>query len=255
LNIALCIAIFAGAVILTKNAPAWLTKLAGSRDVVNAIMWLTAAVLCLPFFIATFRKLQAVGLLIAETAVSQSAAGERAPAIRSVIAQVIPMAGIVAMALLVVALSAALLPPTDILLVLGGLILIVAGVLWRSFIKLYSKAQFALTETLSQPPAPHVDETPRTLSDFLAGAELKNLEITERSPAAGKLIAELRLRTLTGASIVAIQRNGANLVNPGPEDDIQRGDRVLLLGTREHLRAAEALIAGEAKGPGAKSPP
>ena len=247
LNIALCIAIFAGAVIVARSAPAWLTRIAGSSEVVNAIMWLTAAVLCLPLFIATFRKLQAVGLLIAETAVSQSAAGERAPAVRSVIAQVIPMAGIVAMALLVVALSAALLPPTDILLVLGGLILIVAGVLWRSFIKLYSKAQFALTETLSQPPAPHVEETPRSLTDLLAGAELKNIEIVPTSPAAGKLIAELRLRTLTGASIVAVQRDGASMVNPGPEDDIQPGDRVLLLGTREHLTAAEALIAGGTK--------
>ena len=244
LNIALCIAIFAGAVIVTKSAPAWLTRIAGSSDVVNAIMWLTAAVLCLPLFIATFRKLQAVGLLIAETAVSQSAAGDRAPAVRSVIAQVIPMAGIVAMALLVVALSAALLPPTDIVLVLGGLILIVAGVLWRSFVKLYSKAQFALTETLSQPPAPHVGETPGSLKDLLAGAELKNIEIVSTSPAAGKLIAELRLRTLTGASIVAVQRDGTSMINPGPEDDIQPGDRVLLLGTREHLTAAEALILG-----------
>ena len=244
LNIALCIAIYAGALILTQNAPRWLTNLAGSGDVVNAFMWLAASLLSLPLFIATFRKLQAVGLLIAETAVTQSAAGEKAPMIRSVIAQVIPMAGIVGMALLVVALSAALLPATDILFVLGGVVLIVAGVLWRSFIKLYSKAQYALVETFSHPPAPHAPEEPRAFSDMLAGAEIKNIEIADSSPAAGKLIAELRLRTLTGASVVAIQRDGASVINPGPEDDIQPGDRVLLLGTRDHLKAAEALLTG-----------
>jgi CPA2 family monovalent cation:H+ antiporter-2 len=81
---------------------------------------------------------------------------------------------------------------------------------------------------------------------MLAGAELKNIEIRGGSPAAGKLIAELRLRTLTGASIVAIQRDGTSMINPGPEDDIQPGDFVLLLGTRDHLKAAEALLKGKA---------
>ena len=56
----------------------------------------------------------------------------------------------------------------------------------------------------------------------------------------GKLIRELELRTRTGASIVGFARNGTNLINPGPDEELQAGDQVLLLGTRAQLDAARA---------------
>ena len=62
------------------------------------------------------------------------------------------------------------------------------------------------------------------------------------SPTAGKLIRELALRTQTGASIVAIERKGATLVNPGPDEEIAANDQVLLLGTRKQLDAARAAL-------------
>jgi monovalent cation:H+ antiporter-2, CPA2 family len=248
LNIALCIATFTVAIIVSRKAPERLIQFAGSSRVVNPILWLAASLVCLPLLIATFRKLQAVGLLLAQSAVAPAAAGERTAAVRSVISQAIPMAGLVAMALIVLALSSALLPATNTLLVLGILVFVVAMMMWRTFIKLYSKAQYALVETLSQPPPPHRDDQPRQLSDLLAGAELKPIVIRSDSPAAGRLIAELRLRTLTGASIVGIQRNGVSIVNPGPEDDLQAGDKVLLLGTQAHLTAAESYLIGRTTG-------
>ena len=42
-------------------------------------------------------------------------------------------------------------------------------------------------------------------------ANLEKVEITSASPAAGKLIHELQLRTQTGASIVGIERGEHNL--------------------------------------------
>lgn len=34
--------------------------------------------------------------------------------------------------------------------------------------------------------------------------------------------------------------NGANLINPGPDEELQAGDQVLLLGTRTQLDVAKA---------------
>jgi len=52
----------------------------------------------------------------------------------------------------------------------------------------------------------------------------------------------LQLRTRTGASIVGIERNGASLINPGPDEELQSGDQVLLLGDLAQLDAAKAAL-------------
>jgi CPA2 family monovalent cation:H+ antiporter-2 len=75
---------------------------------------------------------------------------------------------------------------------------------------------------------------------LLREANLETVSIRADSAAAGRLIRELELRTTTGASIVAVERAGANLLNPGADEEIQPGDQVLLLGSRAQLDAARA---------------
>ena len=75
-------------------------------------------------------------------------------------------------------------------------------------------------------------------------ALLETVPLPPESAAAGKLIRELQLRTRTGASIVGIERNGASVINPGPDDELLPGDRVLLIGTAPQLAAARTALAG-----------
>ena len=49
-------------------------------------------------------------------------------------------------------------------------------------------------------------------------------------------------RTLTGASIVGIERAGTNLINPGPDEEILAGDRLVLLGSPEQLRLGRRFL-------------
>ena len=114
--------------------------------------------------------------------------------------------------------------------------------LWRSFIKIYSKAQVALQETFAQPPAPRPHGAPAALQSMLREADLETVTIAADSPAAGKLIRELELRTRTGASIVGIERSGANIINPSADEELQSGDQVLLLGTRDQIDSAKAVF-------------
>jgi CPA2 family monovalent cation:H+ antiporter-2 len=178
---------------------------------------------------------------VAETKVTEAAAGERTAAIRAVVAQIVPIAGMIALGLFVLVLSSALLPTFNVLLVLLGLIVLITMRLWRSFIKVYAKAQVALQETFAQTPAPfHVGST--ALPPLLREADLQAVTLALDSPAAGKLIGELELRTRTGASIVGIERNGEKIINPGPDEELQAGDQVLLLGTRPQIDAATAAL-------------
>lgn len=182
------------------------------------------------------RKLQALGLLIAETKVTPAAAGECTAAIRAVVAQGVPITGTVAMGLLVLVLSSALLPTFEVLQVLLAIVALVTWLLWRSFIKIYSKAQAALQETFAQPPPPRPHDAPATLPSLLRETNLETVTIAADSLAVSRLIRELELRTRTGASII----------NLGAEEKLQSGDQVLLLGTRAQLGSAKATLSRQA---------
>src|SRR4030095_46412 len=174
-----------------RRHPIWLTSLGLETEWLKGALWLMAVILSLPMFIATSRKLQALGLLIAETKVTEAAAGERTAAIRAVVAQVVPIAGTVALGLFVLVLSSALLPTFNVLLVLLLVVGILSWLLRRSFIKVYAKAQVPLQETSAQPPAPRHPSAPAALSSLLREADLESVTVVADSPAVGKFIREL----------------------------------------------------------------
>jgi CPA2 family monovalent cation:H+ antiporter-2 len=173
-------------------------------------------ILSLPLLIATFRKLQALGLLVAETRVTAAAAGERTAAIRAIVANVVPAAGVAILGFFILVLSSTLLPSLPVLLVLLVILALTTWLLWRASIRIYSKAQIALKETFAQPPPSRPHDTPAALQSLVRDADLEAVSIKQNSPAAGKLIRELELRTRTGASIVGVQRGETRIINPGP---------------------------------------
>ena len=89
-------------------------------------------------------------------------------------------------------------------------------------------------------------ERTRVLHDLVGaakGLEVSWLTLTTGSPLAGRTIAASQLRTRTGASIVAISRQGVLLPNPEAGSDLRVGDRLALLGTEDQVREAERLLA------------
>lgn len=241
LNVVLTAGVFIVAAFLGQRKPAWLPKLPGGDIGLNAFLWLGATVLALPLLIANFRKLQALGLLVAEVSVRAEAAGERTASIRTVIAQGIPLAGAVGLGLLVLVLSSPLLPPLEVLLVLLLVVALVMWAWWRAFVRWYSKAQVALIETFESPPPARPESTTQYFR-LLSHAQLRVVLVDLGSPVVGKLIRELELRTRTGASIVGIERNGESHVNPGPDEEVRAGDKLLLLGSGDQLTQAAALF-------------
>ena len=71
------------------------------------------------------------------------------------------------------------------------------------------------------------------------------IEIPAGSAMAERTLREIPLRGQTGASIVAIERAGQRLINPGPDEILRPGDRVLLLGHADQLPGAKELLAGK----------
>ena len=72
----------------------------------------------LPFLIAAYRKLKALSMLLAE--LGTSGEGSVNPKVQRLISEVIPALSVVAMLLFVSALSASILPPANLLVVVSA---------------------------------------------------------------------------------------------------------------------------------------
>ncbi|MEA3212544.1 MAG: monovalent cation:H+ antiporter-2, family [Chthoniobacter sp.] len=245
LNLLLVTAVFIAAVFMKSRTAGWLPTLPGGDNSVKAMLWLSAMIISLPMLIAVFRKLQATGMLVSEMSVTQAAAGENTTALRAIVSSIVLIAGYLGLLLFLLLLCSAILPSWNVLLVLALVLIAAVVLLRRSFIQIHSKAQIALRETLSQSPVPRDHSEQATLPAALIGAELAHVTIASLSPAVSRLIGELRLRTTTGASIVGIEREKENMVNPGPDEELQVGDRLLLLGSPPQIAAARAFLEGK----------
>ncbi len=71
---------------------------------------------------------------------------------------------------------------------------------------------------------------------------IRIFEVTVRAIADGKSIEELGIRQKSGATVVAVERDGAVISNPGPEFRLQEGDRVHLIGSEQEVSLAISLI-------------
>jgi CPA2 family monovalent cation:H+ antiporter-2 len=83
------------------------------------------------------------------------------------------------------------------------------------------------------------------IAALFAGATVDNFQIQPESAAAGKTLSELDIRKNTGATVIAIARNGEAITNPGPGFRIETDDIIVLLGAHKDLDDAINLLSRE----------
>jgi len=77
------------------------------------------------------------------------------------------------------------------------------------------------------------DETTQLIDEL----EMQGVIVPHSSAAAGNMLIELDIPAITGVQIVGIERDGNRLLNPGPFQGIEAGDRLLALGTPPQITA------------------
>jgi CPA2 family monovalent cation:H+ antiporter-2 len=75
------------------------------------------------------------------------------------------------------------------------------------------------------------------------------------SPAVGKTLAELNLRGLTGATVLAIQRGEEGVSFPTAQEVLRPGDVLALAGTHDAVEAAKGLLVAAPPRPAAPEVP
>lgn len=78
--------------------------------------------------------------------------------------------------------------------------------------------------------------------EIITDIETETYLIGEQTPAAGRSIRDLKIRSRTGATVIAVRRNGEILSSPDPNFVFKPGDVVYLIGEREKVLKAIELI-------------
>jgi monovalent cation:H+ antiporter-2, CPA2 family len=80
------------------------------------------------------------------------------------------------------------------------------------------------------------------IAALFAGATVDHVQLDPGAPAAGRSLRELDVRKNTGATVIAIARNGEANTNPGPDFMLQQDDIVVLIGGHRELDDAMNLL-------------
>ena len=147
-NLALVIAIFFAGGYFAPRIGRYLQGWILEPSWQKGMIWGAALLVSLPFLIAAYRKLKALSMLLAEMGVKPEMAGRHTQRVRRVISEVIPILSLLVIFLLLSALSASILPTNELLMVIAVVAAGVAALLWRWFIRIHTRMQVALLETL-----------------------------------------------------------------------------------------------------------
>jgi CPA2 family monovalent cation:H+ antiporter-2 len=158
LNLALVAAIFLAISYFSPSLDRWLGDWIGPVPFRHATLWGAALMASMPCLVAVYRKLKSLALLLAEVGVTPRHAGRYTGGLRRVIAECVPVFGMLGIFLLMVALSGRILPPRDLLIVVLAAAAVLLGITWRWFVRVHARLQIALRETLDRNRDEHGEE-------------------------------------------------------------------------------------------------
>jgi CPA2 family monovalent cation:H+ antiporter-2 len=195
------------------------------------------------FCLGMLRVARRLGMLLAELALPEVFAA--AP--RRALAVTLQLATLLLTGLPLVAVTQPFLAGFPVVVVLLVPIVALVWAIWRRAADLHGHvragagmivealaAQSAATE-----PGHELDQVHEILPGI---GEPIPVKLADRSPAVGKSLAQLDLRGVTGATVLAIRREGGDVVVPTAREVLRAGDVLALAGSHEAIDAARALL-------------
>ena len=199
------------------------------------LFWMGGAVVALPVVVAWIRKFHALAVLLSEIAFPRDKENGQAGPGRKLSQALFLWVGYLGFALMLILLSAPLLPTGKLVLGLFGLVALLAILAKKRLVLLYSQGQAKIRETWETPPDQDGLNLPGESTVHVHQIDPQSLLI-------GQTLADTQLRKQTGAVIVAIDRRGKNLVSPGPETVLMAGDELFVFGEKDQIRLADEYL-------------
>lgn len=156
------------------------------------------------------------------------------------------------------AVGSKFIPRLPLLVVTGAIIFISGVFLWNSIQKVHERIQkIALGIFGQEKPAggqPKIDAVHQDLvklirEEYPWDVTTEDFLLPYRESAVNQAIRDLRLRSETGATIVALYRDEESIPNPSPETKLVPGDVLLLMGDQTQIKAAIQFLNHKTKEP------
>jgi CPA2 family monovalent cation:H+ antiporter-2 len=217
----------------------------------RALVVMAGLALAVPFLLGATRLARALGLAIAREALpAEGGSLDLAAAPRRALVVTIQLAILLLAGIPLVAVTQPFLPSIPSALLLVGAIALLAVPFWRSATNLYSHAragaQVVLEALARQSHAGGSGPSREMVTRLVPGlGEASALQLSPGGPAVGKTLKQLNLRSLTGASVIAIERGQGEVVFPTGDDVLRAGDALVVTGTDHAVRTALALLGGQ----------
>jgi CPA2 family monovalent cation:H+ antiporter-2 len=217
---------------------------------------IAAGALAVPFCVGIARCTSALAHLLATTALPRAEGNldtADAPLVITIEIAILLLIGVP-----LVALTQPFLPPFPGAAVMAVVIALLAFALWRSMANLQEHARAgaqAIVEVLARqsrsenaadPSAEDLAQLNRLLPGLGAPVAIR---LRADSPAAGRTLAELNLRGLTGATVLAVVRGADGVLIPTGTEKLYPDDLLATTGTADAIDAARRLLSGRAAPP------
>jgi CPA2 family monovalent cation:H+ antiporter-2 len=216
-----------------------------------------AGLASVPFCAGVLRNARRFGETLATGALPERLQGrpDLADAPRRALVALFQLAIVLLVALLVIAVTQPFLPGVPGAVVLLVLVAVLGLASWRSATQLQGHVRAGaqvIVEALAKRAGAGGRHEPDALAELrtlLPGlGEPIAVRVPEGSPAAGRTLAALNLRGVTGATVLAISRPGGGVMVPSADETLRAGDVLALAGTKEAVAAARALLEADRLG-------
>ncbi len=215
---------------------------------------IAALALSARFCIGVFRVSQKLGVTLARLALpaEKKKRVDFAAAPRRMLMVTFQLFGVLLVGVPLVALTQPFLPHALGATAVGLLVAVLGIAFWRSAANLQGHVRagaqviLATLAAQSRGRSTHVEaEALASVQQMLPGlGALAAVQLDSASRATGRSLAELHLRGLTGATVLAITRDEGGVIIPTAEERLRDGDVLALAGSHEAIEAATLLLIG-----------
>ncbi len=237
--------------------PALVAAVRAATPVDERLAWLAlvaaSAALAVPFCVGIARCTGALARLLADVALPAAVGkADFADAPRRVLTVALEVTVLLVIGIPLVAVTQPFLQSLTAAVLIAAIVAVLAVTLWRSAANLQEHAKAgaqAIVEVLAKqarsPAVPtaadgDLEALHRLLPGLGAPAPIR---VQAGDQAVGSTLAQLNLRGLSGATVLAILRDGKGMVVPSGRETLEVGDLLAVAGTPEAIRTARSLIA------------
>ena len=225
----------------------------------RAVVLIVAAALGAPLVIALVRSTHLLGLSIAVQALPapEERKVDLARAPRRALEVTLQFGLLFAVVALLMAVIQPFAPRIPGIAVIFGAGMVLVLAIWRSAKNLQGHAvaggeviAAALARRMAEGTQANVDDAMQRMQEMLPGlGEPVAMTVTAESAAAGRTLAELDMRGLTGATVLALLRGGEQVISPRGDLRLEQGDVIAVAGTHDAVAGVRAMVTPQPASP------